>query len=695
MDLFIAEKPSVAQAIAEALPGAAARRAGYIEVGNTVVAWCFGHLLAQVEPEGYNPALASWSLDSLPIIPDPWKLTPRPKAADQLAVIKQLLAKASRVINAGDADQEGQLLVDEVLEHFRYTGRVDRVLVTSVEPDDVQLALRRIESNTLPRYVGWREWARCRSRLDWLIGMNLSRAYTLRARASTGFRGVLSVGRVQTPTLALVVRRDEAIERFKPIPFYGLKAALQHQGVTFSATWRASAAQSGRDEAGRLVDPAAAQALLARTNGMPATVAKFASDAKKQAAPSPFDLTALQVACNNAFGYTAAKTLEVAQALYETHKVTTYPRTDKTALLTEHHQTAKERFAAVASTLPDIASAIAHADWSLKSKVFNDAEATPHHGIIPTKIALPPNALNEAERNVYGLIARAFLAQFCQPYQYLQTSCELSIGGETFAVSGRVSTHEGWRAVFAVEDEKQTDDSEDSSQAIPTLTTGAQLPGAVVTLQSKKTTAPARFTEASLLKAMANIHLYIEHPVAKARLKDGDGIGTSATRAGILEELKRRQFLVATGKQLISSSTGRALVNALPPIITDAGFTGLTEQTLDQVAAGQITPAGFMAKTAQLVTTLVNQAATGTVNIPVEKGPACPTCKQGELRRIRKKPSGFFWGCSRFSEGCKATFEDRRGKPALVAKATKRATGKKTATKKRAATKSAPKKGGK
>lgn len=631
IELVIAEKKTLAEAIAAVLPGPVTKERTCIRVGNVVLTWLYGHALEQAMPEDYDPRFAKWDKDHLPIIPTTWILKPKRDRAAELKTIRDYLKKASRVINAGDPDAEGQLLVDEVLEHYGNTKPVDRILVSDYDPTKVREALAARSPNTSPRFVGWRNWALCRSRLDWLFGLNLTRAYTLRGQA-LGYKGVLTVGRVQTPTLALVVARDEAIDRFTPIPFYRLVANVQAQGRTFAAYWRPRDNQSGLDEAGRLVDRGIAEGLLHRLASKLAKVTKFAETAKKSPPPLPFDLTALQCAANDQFGYSAQQVLDAAQALYNTHKVLTYPRGDSRYLSVAQHAEAGVRLQRLAKNLPELADVVARADVTRRSAAFNDAKVTAHHATVPTAgPVFDCSTLSECERNVYVLVARAYIAQFYPDHQYTQTAAEVDIEGETFRASGIRPTVPGWKAVFKSDEGEEAGEAEDeeANQVMPTLAMGQALQVVQLDAQPKSTTPPARFTEKTLLKAMNNVHLHVTNAAAKARLKEGQGIGTAATRAPLLEDLKRRKLLATKGKQIISTLAGRALVHALPAVATDAGFTGITEQTLDLIAAGRLPASAFLAKTGALIKQLTDQAQSATFKVP----PATPTTAK------RKSPS--------------------------------------------------------
>lgn len=675
MDLYIAEKPSLAEAIAAALPGKGVKRGTHIQMEDgACLTWCFGHLLEQWMPHQYDERYKSWRAEDLPIIPQQWRLSPVPKTSAQLAAIKTLLRSASRVIHAGDPDQEGQLIVDEVLAYLGNTKPVSRLLVSDYNTAKVRQALAAMQPNTAPQFRGWSAWALCRSRLDWLFGLNLSRAYTLAARKA-GHDLILSVGRVQSPTLALIVARDLAIDNFKSIPFYTLAAAVEAGGVSFQAHWKARQEQAGLDEEGRLIDGRIAEALQHRLTGKPVQVADYKAEAKTRAAPMPYYIDTLQMAANDRFGYTAKKTLEIAQSLYETHKLTTYPRTDCPYLSREQHAETPARLRAVAAVLPGMAVAVASADSSRMSPAFNDEKVTAHHAIVPTmnERGVTAAALSEEERNIYTLIATNFVAQFYPPEQYEQTTVAIDIDGERFLARGRRVTAPGWTSILQEQEDEDSDGSEaeeQEKQALPRMAKGQVLANKGVRAIAKKTTPPSRFTEKLLLAAMANVHAYVTNPQAKARLKEGQGIGTPATRASIIEELKspKRGFLITKGKQLISTPEARAFVAALPAVATDAGFTGITEQTLDAVAAGKLQPSVFMQKTAELVTTLVRKAQDAPLNLPAAPKIQCPQCKEGELKK-RKGANGVFWGCTRYKDGCKATFEDYRGKPRTTAAA--------------------------
>lgn len=675
MRLFIAEKPSVAKAIAGEL-GTTGKGDGYIECGTDKVTWCFGHMLEQADPDEYTPddvprgqsGKKVWRVDELPIIPQSWILKPKDDAKKQLSVIGKLIKEAKEIVNAGDPDREGQLLVDEVLEHFRNSKPVRRFWVSAQDSVSVKRGLAALKENTT--YAGWSDAARGRQRADWLIGMNLSRAYTLRAQRG-GSRALLTVGRVQTPTLALVVARDREIEAFKAVPYHTIRAVVQHAGGNFTAAWKAKDEQAGLDSEGRLVDTAVADTLVASVKGQPGTIAAYKQEAKKQNQPLAFSLSDITAVASAKFGYSAEDVLNACQALYETHKLTSYPRTDCAYLPESQHADAPRVLEAVKHVNPELAGLVDGADPRIKSKTWDDSKITAHHGIVPTMQRGSKAALNERERNIYDLIVRAYLAQFYPLHEYMQTTVGVEIAGENFAASGKVITRNGWRDVYAQADEDgEKDDDEDSgTQALPAMAQGDAVRCADATRKDAKTKPPARFTEGTLIRAMENIHKFVSDAEHKKMLREGDGIGTSATRASIISELKRREFLAVKGKQIISTTLGRSVIDALPEVVKSPVLTALYERMLKGVEQGSAALDAFIAKQETFIRDQVAKANTGAVTIaggkegaPVSAIHKCMACASGLSRRPSKKKGQFWWGCSNFPT-CKQTYPDLKGRP--------------------------------
>lgn len=605
MRLFIAEKPSVAKAIVAEL-GCVTRGDGFITCKDgSVVTWCFGHLLEQAEPDAYLPddvprtkkGSKVWRFEDLPIYPKNWKLLPKNDKGvkKQLATIGKLLKKASLVVHAGDPDREGQLLVDEVLEHFRYTGRAQRFWVSAQDSASIRKGLTNLRDNET--FDGMRLAALGRSRADWLLGMNLSRAYTL-ARQAQGKKELIAVGRVQTSTLALVAKRDVAIRDFKPVPYFVIKARLGG-GKPFTAVWEPEESQAGIDEQKRLVDRCIAAALQQRLKAVgQATVVRCSRTPKKIAQPKAFSLADIQLGASNQFGFSAEKTLNLCQSLYETHKATSYPRTDCSFLPESQYADAKNVLAAIAKTMPPLAGLVAKCDCSIQSPTWNDKKITAHHGIIPTQQAADGSKFSDDERKIYRLIAERYLSNFLPAHEYLACSIELRIATERFSAKGRLVTKPGWKVVTSAADEDKADDE---GQALPELKSGLQLPVSGIDCEEERTKPPAAFTEGTLIRAMENIHQAVNDPQSKKFLKEGDGIGTPATRAAIIAELKRKKYLEVKGKKIVATELGLHLLQVVPDVMKNPVLTALFERILREVEAGNVPLDVFIEKQKQLV----------------------------------------------------------------------------------------------
>lgn len=667
MRLFIAEKPSVAKAIAGEL-GQTGKGDGYIECGSDVITWCFGHMLEQAEPDAYLPedvpkngaGKKLWRAEDLPIIPDVWKTEPKEDAKQQLASIGKLLKKASEVVNAGDPDREGQLLVDAVLEHFNNNKPVKRFWVSAQDSVSVQRGLAALKENTA--FAGWGAAALGRGRADWLIGMNMSRAYTLRSQRGGG-QAVLSIGRVQTPTLSLVVARDREIEGFKPVDHFAILGSFTHTNGSFRARWIPKEDQTGMDSEGRMVDKQAVEAIVSATTGQAGQVVDHTQTPKKDQHPRAFALSDITLLASKKFGYSADAVLKACQALYD-QKLTSYPRTDCDYLPESQHADAPRVLAAIKQVNPALARIVDAADPTIKSKTWNDAKITAHHGIIPTMHAGDISGLSDTQRNIYGLIVLAYLAQFFPLHEYMSTKIIVDVNGEAFGVTGKTVTRNGWRSVYNEQAEDEQPEEDGDKQTLPAVHQGDAVKCSMATLEPKKTTPPARFTEGTLGKAMENIHKYVTDPEHKKILKEGDGIGTSATRASIITELKNKKFLEEKGKAIISTQLGRGLIDALPEVVRSPVLTALFERMLKKIEQGDGNLAAFMAKQEQFIREQVAMANDGSMKLAGAAGTACPKCKTGFLRRFpRKSSDGFFWSCSRYQEGCDASYDDKGGKP--------------------------------
>lgn len=628
MRLFIAEKPSLGRAIADVLPKPHRRADGYIQCGDDdVVTWCVGHLLEQAEPDAYDARYARWNLADLPIVPQKWQLRPKASSAKQLKVIERLLHDAQQVVHAGDPDREGQLLVDEVLDFLALAPerrrQVQRCLINDLNPQAVARALGRLRDNHefMPLCVS----ALARARADWLYGINMTRAYTLLGR-NAGYNGVLSVGRVQTPVLGLVVRRDEEIEHFVAKDFYEVRAHIVTlAGERFWAQWQPSeACEPHQDEEGRLLNRALAEHVITRIADQPARVTGYNDKRESEVAPLPFSLSALQIEAAKRFGLSAQQVLDICQRLYETHKLLTYPRSDSRHLPEEHFAGRHAVMAAIASHVPELAD-LAAVDSERRNRCWDDSKVDAHHAIIPT--ARSGNvSLSADERNIYQLVARQYLMQFCPDAQYRKCVIDLTIAGGAFCAKARFLAAPGWRALLGA---KERDD-EDEGMPLPVVARDDVLHCERGELMARQTQPPRPFTDATLLSAMTGIARFVQDKSLKKILRATDGLGTEATRAGIIELLFRRGFLQKKGRNIHASEAGRALIHCLPEMAGRPDMTAHWESTLTKISEKGCRYQDFMHPLVETLQQLIHQARTA---VDPRAFRHLPPAKQGTARR--------------------------------------------------------------
>ncbi|MBS9442560.1 DNA topoisomerase III [Photorhabdus heterorhabditis] len=606
MRLFIAEKPSLARAIADVLPKPHRRGDGFIACGdNQLVTWCIGHLLEQAEPDAYDSRFARWSLVDLPIVPEKWQLKPRPSVAKQLNIIQELLKKADEVIHAGDPDREGQLLVDEVLDFLNLDSEkrknVRRCLVNDLNPQAVAKAVDRLRDNRdfIPLCVS----ALARARADWLYGINMTRAYTLLGR-NAGYQGVLSVGRVQTPILGLVVRRDEEIEHFVPKDFFEVKAHIvTPKDERFIAIWQPSeSCIDFQDEEGRLIHRPLAEHVIARITGQPAYVISYQDKRESEVAPLPFSLSSLQIEAAKRFGLNAQQVLDICQRLYETHKLITYPRSDCRYLPEEHfagrHAVLNAISVHTTNLLPQDLLEV-----DRKNRCWDDKKVDAHHAIIPTARNSHTN-LTDNETNIYGLIARQYLMQFFPDAIFRKCVIELEIAGGKFIAKARFLAEAGWRTLLG---NKERDEENDGTP-LPVVAKGDELLCERGEVIDRQTQPPKPFSDATLLSAMTGIARFVQDKELKKVLRATDGLGTEATRAGIIELLFKREFLYKKGRHIHATPAGRALIHVLPDIAALPDMTAHWESRLTQISEKQFRYQDFMGPLEETLQQLIWQA---------------------------------------------------------------------------------------
>ncbi|MEZ9839784.1 DNA topoisomerase III [Vibrio sp. 10N.261.52.C11] len=644
--LIIAEKPSLGRAIAAALPNPQKKDQGFIKCGNgDVVTWCIGHLLEQVEPDAYDDRYKKWNLADLPIVPEQWQLRPRKTSSKQLTVIRKLLKDATQIVHAGDPDREGQLLVDEVIDYCKVSKAkkesMDRLLISDLNLPAVKRALSQMRSNRdfIPLSIS----ALARSRADWLYGMNMTRAYTLLGQKA-GYQGVLSVGRVQTPVLGLVVRRDEEIENFIPKDYFTLHALIPYQnhGQSFDirARWKPSeACKPWQDEEGRVLNRKLVENVANRIANQPATVTESEQKQSKQAAPLPYSLSALQIDASKRFGMSAQQVLDTCQSLYEKHKLITYPRSDSRYLPKEHYSQRESIVDAIANNAKELQSGAQGADLSLKSKAWNDSKVDAHHAIIPTPKKSSVNGLSANEMKIYQQIARRYLMQFYPPAVFADAKLVFDIAGGVFIAKGRQLINPGWKVLMGKTD---TEEKGDGTDTVPPLEKGTVLTCREGVIGDKKTEPPKHFTEATLLQAMTGIARFVANKDLKAILKETDGLGTEATRAGILDTLFKRQLLTRQGKSIHSSPAGRGLIHALPEDSTFPDMTAHWEHQLQGMAERNQAYQPFMQALESKIDGLMGKVKTGEVpeslrHLPKVERPAFKRRKGGGAKKSYAK----------------------------------------------------------
>lgn len=593
MRLYLCEKPSQAKDIAAVL--GATRRGDGCWLGNGVtVTWCIGHLLETAPPDAYDAKYKRWVLADLPIVPEKWKMLVKPKTASQYKAVKRLLGEAQELVIATDADREGEMIARELVEHCRYRGPIQRLWLSALDEASIRKALAALKpgAETFSLYHS----ALGRSRADWLIGMNMSRLFTLLGRQS-GYQGVLPVGRVQTPTLRLVVDRDRSIADFVPVAYWAIDVDLRHESMTFTAQWRAN--EDACDDQGRCLNPQLARdAADAMGNANAARLVKLRTERMREVAPLPFDLGTLQEICSKKLGLGAQETLDIAQSLYETHKVITYPRSDCGYLPLSQHSEAPKILSALGRADAAVNELMPHIDPQRRSRAWNDAKVSAHHGIIPTGAGKDLSQLTGKHRAVYTLIRARYLAQFLPNHEYDRTQADFDCAGQALRAVGKVIIEAGWKRALPEALAPAKGREAPAPQALPTLVQGQDYAVAKVNLKDLWTQPPKPFTEGDLIKAMKNVAKLVQDPLLKQKLKDTTGIGTEATRAGIIQGLLDRGYLVKNGKALSATPAAFSLIDAVPRAIADPGTTAIWEQALDMVQSGEMSLEEFVAKQA-------------------------------------------------------------------------------------------------
>lgn len=640
MILCVAEKPTVGQYIASVL-GATTRHDGYMEGNGYFVSWTFGHLCGLLDPNEYSDQWKGWNLSSLPMIPERFsiKVMPDKGVQKQFAILKSLIAQSSEIINCGDAGQEGELIQRWVYQKAGCRIPVRRLWVNSLTEEAIRKGFQDLKDQS--HYQSLYEAGLMRAVGDWLLGMNATRAYTLRYAKGTGKdRQVLSIGRVQTPTLALIVKRQQEIEHFVPRTYWELKT--KYRDTLFAAQLPAE------EDEYAITSLEQGQELVERIKDKPLTITAVEKKKGAEYAPKLFDLTSLQVECNKRFNMTADDTLKTIQSLYE-KRVTTYPRVDTTYLPDDIYPKVPATLQGIKDFFPQVQPLLGlKADngkgaGSLpkSKKVFDNKKVTDHHAIIPT--GQRPDALSAVEKKVYDLVALRFIAAFYPDCQVSNTTVLAEADTIPFKVTGREVLVPGWRAVYASDtkqDEAQEGEDKEVQKVLPAFTKGESGPH-VPELQEKTTTPPKYYTEATLLRAMETAGKTVEDEELRDAMKE-NGIGRPSTRAAIIEKLFQRKYIVRQGKSIHATEVGGELVHTIiSPLLKSAELTGLWEKKLREIERGEYTAQQFLDELKQMTQSVVYEVKTN------KAGMLCPVCHQGRVIRGRTR-----YGCSRWREGC-------------------------------------------
>ena len=616
MKVCIAEKPSVAKDIARIL-GANSAHTGYMEGNGYQVTWTFGHLCELKEPRDYTLNWKHWSLGSLPMIPSRFgiKLIEDEGIKRQFDIIKKLFQAADEIINCGDAGQEGELIQRWVMQKAGAKCPVRRLWISSMTDEAIRegFANLRDEAQYKPLYLA----GLSRAIGDWLLGMNATRLYTLKyGRNSYGKGQILSIGRVQTPTLALIVKRQEEIDNFKPEPYWVL--ATIYRDTQFTAT------------KGKFTSKEEGEKAFSTIEGKPFTITNVTKKKGTEQPKQLYDLTSLQVDCNRKYGYSAEMTLNTIQSLYE-RKLTTYPRVDTQYLSDDIYPKCPQTMNGLFQTTfagkrpyAELVKTLGGKPLPKSKRVFDSSKVTDHHAIIPTGI--PPQGLTDVERNVYDLIARRFIAAFYPDCKFATTTVLGEVDKIEFKVSGKEILDKGWRVVMEVsntqftlkggETEQQEalgKDNQEASSYLPTFVkgeSGTHKP----TLTEKQTTPPKHYTEASLLRAMETAGKLVEDEILRAAMKE-NGIGRPSSRAGIIETLFRRHYIQRKRKNIEATQTGIALINTIhEKLLTSAELTGIWEKKLRDIEAKKYDAAQFINELKEQINNIVNDVLADNSN---------------------------------------------------------------------------------
>lgn len=623
--LVLTEKPSVAKDIARVL-GCKRSGNGCIVGDKYIVTWALGHLVTLADPEAYDDKYKSWRMEDLPMLPGRMKLVVIGQTSKQFKAVSSLLSSAevSDIVIATDAGREGELVARWIIQKANCRKPMRRLWISSQTDKAIKEGFASLKPSS--QYDNLYRSAQCRAEADWLVGLNVTRALTCKHNAQ------LSAGRVQTPTLAMIVRREEDILRFRPKDYFTVKADFGEYTALY---------KDGKGQA-RFADTAAAKEVADSVRGKRGVLSEVKKVYRFKAPPAAYDLTELQRDANKKYGYSAKQTLSLMQSLYETHKLLTYPRTDSRYITKDVAATLPERLRAIAiGPYKDAASAVLRSKPIQTKYIVNDAKVTDHHAIIPTEQYVDLNKLSREERHIYDLVVRRFIAVLSAPFEYDEVQVKITVGRYNFYTKGQSVKSAGWRAVY---DSTLADDDDDSepdlaAQRLPALSQGAAAAVKEVRVCAGKTSPPARYTEATLLTAMENPASQVEDGRLRDALKTAGGLGTPATRADIIEKLFNSFYIERRGREIFPTSKGRQLIGIVPPDLKSAELTAKWEQQLSLIAEGKADDRKFIEEMRGYASSLVQAVKSSTAEYKHDNmtREPCPQCGKYLLEVNGKK----------------------------------------------------------
>lgn len=661
MRLFIAEKPELARAIASGIDSKFDKKLDHIVAGGDIITWAFGHILELCEPNEYDEKYNNWNLADLPFEINNFKYKPKEKSKAQLKAIIKFINdnQITEIINCGDYDEEGQILIDEIIIYSKTNKPVKRMLLQDITEAGIKKSLKDLKPNF--DFKGMSDSGFARSQADWIVGLNLTRAYTIKARQNAMNIKVLSVGRVQTPILGLIVNRDKEHESHQSSYYYSVTANINTQGFNIPMRYKLN-----KDE--KIIDESVANNIKAQTQGKNGLVTKATHENKKEFSPLPYSLLILQAECSKKFGYKPDKVLEITQSLRENHKAISYNRSDCQYLNENTFQECPNILKAVANNLN---LDISKCDTTIKHSAFNDEFVTAHTGIIPLANPNVKN-LSKEELNIYTLICKRFVALFYPPMEYISTNLEVSVDEHKFISSAKKILKFGYKEVYNESDDEESDD--EIKQDLSSIKENEVALIDEVKISKEQTKPKPYYTMATLLKDLTSVSKYVKDEKIKKLLQEKDkgkkgengGIGTPATRSEHIKNLFLRGYIIEKGKNIVSSELGRQLYSVAPEILTSVDLTALWFEEQKEISAGIKSKDEFLLGVKQVVRDEINRLKEENfkMNLVNNETHKCPKC-QSNLRRLesKNKKGKFYWGCVNW-QNCDIGFiNDENGKP--------------------------------